>query len=90
MRWVIQVMIKTPTTKIIKYGKQIEKYLDIIHKLDKELCEVENNELNNLLEDMEGWRDCIGEIELKVKSVMDKEIITSYEYDTNNNETIIY
>ena len=90
MRWVIQMMIKTPTTKIIRYGNQVEKYLDMIHKLDKELCEVENNELNNLLENIEGWRDCIGEIELKVKSVMDKEIITSYEYDTNNNETIIY
>ena len=83
-------MIKTSTTKIIKYGNQVEKYLDLIHKIDKDLVEVESDELNNLLENIDGWRDCIGEIELKIKSVIDKEIITSYEYDTKNNETIIY
>jgi len=83
-------MIKTSTTKIIKYGNQIGKYLDMIHKLDQELVKVESYELNNLLVEIEDWRDCIGEIELHIKSIMDKDDITSYEYDTKNNETIIY
>lgn len=82
-------MIKTPTTRLIKSCDLIEKYLDIIYKMDDEFKDVEEVYINKLLEELESWRDCIVEVELKLKSCT-RENDDGYEYDEENKELIIY
>lgn len=82
-------MIKTPTTRLIKSCDLIEKHLDIIYKMDDEFKDVEEVHINKLLEELESWRDCIVEVELKLKSHA-FENNDGYEYDEENKELIIY
>ncbi|MDG0967043.1 MAG: hypothetical protein P8N93_01820 [Flavobacteriaceae bacterium] len=82
-------MIKTPTTRLIKSCDLIEKHLDIIYKMEDEFKDVEEVHINKLLEELESWRDCIVEVELKLKS-RTCENDDGYEYDEENKELIIY
>ena len=82
-------MIKLPTTRLIKSCDLIEKHLDIIHKMENEFGDVEEEFINKLLEELENWRSCIDEIELIIKSRA-SENDNGYEYDNENKELIIY
>lgn len=82
-------MIKTPTTRLIKSCDLIDKHLDIIHKMENEFGDVEEEFINKLLEELENWRSCIDEIELIIKSRA-SENDNGYEYDNENKELIIY
>lgn len=82
-------MIKTPTTRLIKSCDLIEKHLDIIYKMEDEFKDVEEVHIIKLLEELESWRDCIVEVELKLKSRA-CENNDGYEYDEENKELIIY
>ena len=82
-------MIKTPTTRLIKSCDLIEKHLDIIYKMEGEFGNVEEEYINKLLEELESWKDCIEEIELKIKSRVSQNN-NGYEYDNENKELIIY
>jgi len=81
-------MIKLPTTRLIKSCDLIEKHLDIIHKMDNEFGNVEEEYINKLLGKLESWRGCIDEVELKLKSYTSQN--KNYEYDDENKELIIY
>ena len=81
-------MIKLPTTRLIKSCDLIEKHLDIIHKMDNEFGNVEEEYINKLLGELESWRDCIVELELKLQSYTSQN--EKYEYDDENKELIIY
>jgi hypothetical protein len=82
-------MIKTPTTRLIKSCDLIEKHLDIIYKMEGEFGNVEEEYINKLLEELESWKDCIEEIELKIKSRASQNN-NGYEYNNENKELIIY
>lgn len=82
-------MIKTPTTRLIKSCDLIEKHLDIIYKMEGEFGNVEEEYINKLLEELVSWRDCIVEVELKIKSRATQNN-NGYEYDNENKELIIY
>ena len=81
-------MIKLPTTRLIKSCDLIEKHLDIIHKMDNEFGDVEEEYINKLLGELESFRGCIDELELKLQSYTSRD--ENYEYDDTNKELIIY
>ena len=84
-------MIRTGVTKIKNNSKLVNKYLNNIHVMNDELLDIEINVLEELLNDIDSWRICLDELELKIKShpqfYTDRE---SYEYDDENKEIIIY
>ena len=91
MLLVSMMMIKTTSTKIKKNSEMVSKYLDNIYVLNNEILETDIMILGELLNDIDSWRICLDELELKIKShpqfYTDRE---SYEYDDENKEIIIY
>lgn len=81
-------MIKTLTTKLIKNSEQVEINLNYIYNLQSEFDRIEKESLMKLLEDIDSWKDCINEIELRINSLYD-ETNQNYEYE-DDNEIIIY
>ena len=61
-------MIRTGVTKIINNSKLVNKYLNNIHVMNDELLDIEINVLEELLNDIDSWRTCCDELELKIKS----------------------
>ena len=59
--------------------------------MNDELLGIDINVLEELLNDIDSWRTCCDELELKIKShpqyYTDKK---SYEYDDENKELLIY
>jgi|SaaInlStandDraft_1057018.scaffolds.fasta_scaffold23909_1 hypothetical protein len=84
-------MIRTGVTKIKNNSKLVNKYLNNIHVMNDELLGIDINVLEELLNDIDSWRTCCDELELKIKShpqyYTDKK---SYEYDDENKELLIY
>ena len=84
-------MIKTTTTKIKKNSEMVSKYLDNIYVLNDKILETDITILGELLNDIDSWRICLDELELKIKSqpqyYADKK---PYEYDDENKELLIY
>ena len=84
-------MIRTGVTKIKNNSKLVNKYLNNIHVMNDELLDIEINVLEELLNDIDSWRTCCDELELKIKShpqyYADKK---PYEYDDENKELLIY
>ncbi|MBC8397654.1 MAG: hypothetical protein H8E16_11230 [Flavobacteriales bacterium] len=84
-------MIRTGVTKIKNNSKSVNKYLNNIHVMNDELLDIEINVLEELLNDIDSWRICLDELELKIKShpqyYADKK---PYEYDDENKELLIY
>ena len=81
-------MIKTLTTKLLKNSEQVEINLNNIYNLQSEFDRIEKESLMKLLEDIDSWKDCINEIELRINSLYD-ETNQNYEYE-DDNEIIIY
>jgi hypothetical protein len=82
------VMIKTLTTKLLKNSEQVEINLNNIYNLQSEFDRIEKESLMKLLEDIDSWKDCINEIELRINSLYE-EPNQNYEYE-DNKEIIIY
>ena len=61
-------MIRTGVTKIKNNSKLVNKYLNNIHVMNDELLDIEINVLEELLNDIDSWRTCCDELELKIKS----------------------
>tara|TARA_B110000908_G_C10235487_1_gene443058 strand:- start:259 stop:513 length:255 start_codon:yes stop_codon:yes gene_type:complete len=84
-------MIRTGVTKIKNNSKLVNKYLNNIHVMNDELLGIDINVLEELLNDIDSWRTCCDELELKIKShpqyYDDKK---PYEYDDENKELLIY
>jgi hypothetical protein len=84
-------MIRTGVTKIKNNSKLVNKYLNNIHVMNDELLGIDINVLEELLNDIDSWRTCCDELELKIKShpqyYADKK---PYEYDDENKELLIY
>ena len=78
-------MIKTLTTKLLKNSEQVEINLNNIYNLQSEFDRIEKESLMKLLEDIDSWKDCINEIELRINSLYE-EPNQNYEYK----EIIIY
>ena len=81
-------MIKTLTTKLIKNSEQVEINLNNIYNLQSEFDRIEQESLMKLLEDIDSWKDCINEIELRINSLYE-EPNQNYEYE-DDKEIIIY
>jgi hypothetical protein len=81
-------MIKTLTTKLLKNSEQVEINLNNIYNLQSEFDRIEKESLMKLLEDIDSWKDCINEIELRINSLYE-EPNQNYEYE-DNKEIIIY
>jgi len=81
-------MIKTLTTKLLKNSEQVEINLNNIYNLQSEFDRIEKESLMKLLEDIDSWKDCINEIELRINSLYE-EPNQNYEYE-DDNEIIIY
>ena len=81
-------MIKTLTTKLIKNSEQVEINLNNIYNLQSEFDRIEKESLMKLLEDIDSWKDCINEIELRINSLYE-EPNQNYEYE-DDKEIIIY
>jgi hypothetical protein len=82
------VMIKTLTTKLLKNSEQVEINLNNIYNLQSEFDRIEKESLMKLLEDIDSWKDCINEIELRINSLYE-EPNQNYEYE-DDKEIIIY
>lgn len=84
-------MIKTGVTRIKNNSDSVSKYLNNIHVMNDELLGIDINVLEELLNDIDSWRTCCDELELKIKShpqyYADKK---PYEYDDENKELLIY
>ena len=84
-------MIRTGVTKIKNNSKLVNKYINNIHVMNDELLGIDINVLEELLNDIDSWRTCCDELELKIKShpqyYADKK---PYEYDDENKELLIY
>jgi hypothetical protein len=81
-------MIKTLTTKLLKNSEQVEINLNNIYNLQSEFDRIEKESLMKLLEDIDSWKDCINEIELRINSLYE-EPNQNYEYE-DDKEIIIY
>jgi len=81
-------MIKTLTTKLLKNSEQVEINLNNIYYLQSEFDRIEQESLMKLLEDIDSWKDCINEIELRINSLYE-EPNQNYEYE-DDKEIIIY
>lgn len=84
------MMIKHPETKLTNYSEKVDDYLNRIYLLRE--VEVDFEHLVDLLENIEGWRTCIDEIELSVKSnhVFNTLKNNEHEIDDETKEIIIY
>jgi len=83
-------MLKLPETKIRNYSERIDDYLNRIYLIKDE--EIEYESLVDLIENIEGWRTAIDEIELSVKSNHVFTVMENNEHDVDdeNKEIIIY
>lgn len=81
-------MIKTLTTKLLKNSEQVEINFNNIYILQSEFDRIEKESLMKLLEDIDSWKDCINEIELRINSLYE-EPNQNYEYE-DDKEIIIY
>ena len=60
--------MKFSSTKIKKYSGLIGKHLNNLHITCDDLGYIETHELEEAVEEIEGFRYCLDEIELKMKS----------------------
>jgi hypothetical protein len=83
-------MLKLPETKIRNYSERIDEYLNRIYLIKDE--EIEYESLIDLLENIEGWRSDIDEIELSVISnhVFNSLEYNNYDIDNESKEIIIF
>ena len=63
-------MIKLVKTKVLNSIDKIDKNLNIIYNLQSEFRELENLSLIHLLDSIDGWKDCLTEIELQIQSMI--------------------
>lgn len=84
-------MIKTSSTKLIKESELVDKHLNQIHTIINKGDSVKDDIINELVNSIEGWRDCITEIELGINSNYQLNVKSNnYEYDDDSKEIIIY
>jgi hypothetical protein len=84
-------MIKTSTTKLIKESELVDKHLNQIHTIVNNGDSVKDDMINELINNLEGWRDCINEIELGINSNYQLNVKSNnYEYDNESKDFIIY
>ena len=84
-------MIKTSTTKLIKESDMIDKHINEVHTIINNGDDIPDNILNELIQSIEGWRDCINEIELGINTNYQLNLKSNnYEYDDDSKEIIIY
>ena len=84
--------MKFSSTKIKKYSGLIGKYLNNLHITCDDLGYIETHELEEAVEEIDGFRCCLDEIELKMKSHhnYNNSIIENYEEETEETEIILY
>jgi hypothetical protein len=61
-------MIVTSTTKLIKESDMIDKHINEVHTIINNGDDIPDNIINELIQSIEGWRDCINEIELGINT----------------------
>jgi len=84
-------MIVTSTTKLIKESDMIDKHINEVHTIINNGDDIPDNIINELIQSIEGWRDCINEIELGINSNYQLNLKSNnYEYDDDSKEIIIY
>ena len=84
-------MIKTSTTKLIKESELVDKHLNQIHTIINNGDSVNDDMINELINSIDGWRDCINEIELGINSNYQLNVKSNnYEYDDESKDFIIY
>ena len=84
-------MIVTSTTKLIKESDMIDKHINEVHTIINNGDDIPDNIINELVQSIEGWRDCINEIELGINSNYQLNLKSNnYEYDDDSKEIIIY
>ena len=84
-------MIVTSTTKLIKESDMIDKHINEVHIIINNGDDIPDNIINELIQSIEGWRDCINEIELGINSNYQLNLKSNnYEYDDDSKEIIIY
>jgi hypothetical protein len=84
-------MIVTSTTKLIKESDMIDKHINEVHTIINNGDDIPDNIINELIQSIEGWRDCINEIELGINTNYQLNLKSNnYEYDDDSKEIIIY
>ena len=84
-------MIVTSTTKLIKESDMIDKHINEVHTIINNGDDIPDNIINELIQSIEGWRDCISEIELGINTNYQLNLKSNnYEYDDDSKEIIIY
>ena len=84
-------MVKSVTTKLVNSSDKVDRYLDNIHKIINETKDIDGDILTNLVNDIDGWRDCLVEIELGIRKLNQiNHHNDNYEYDDEQKEIIIY
>jgi|TARA_B110000263_G_C15246427_1_gene481947 hypothetical protein len=81
-------MIKLPTTKIQNSSDKIDIHLDRLYNLKTEFGKVDEQVINNLLESIDSWKDCISELEIEIKGNQGLEY--ELKNDETNDELILY
>ena len=85
------MVIKSKESKISKYSKLVDKYLNVVYELQNDIDDLEVNYIMELLEDIQSWRGCLDEMEYNIKS--HKKLSSNDElmvYDKENKNIIIY
>ena len=83
--------IKFPSTRITNASGKVDKYLNLIYELKDEIEEVDIEFLMEFLDDLQSWKQCVEEIELKIKSSHNFNEMKDYiETNNENKELIIY
>lgn len=84
--------VRFPSTKINNVSKKVDKYLNEIYLLLDGVEDINFEMLVEMIEDIESWRGCLDEIELKIKSThIYNQMEECYEeHNENNNELTIY
>jgi len=61
-------MVRTIITKIKNNSSMVSKYLNNIYVLDENFNDVDIDVLSELLNEIDSWKMCCEEIEMKIKS----------------------
>lgn len=84
-------MVKSVESKITKYSKLVDKYLNVVYELQQDLEGVESSYMSDLLEDIEGWKSCCEEMEYNIKSNKTMDGTNPHIiYDKENKNVTIY
>ena len=77
--------------RLIKESELVDKHLNQIHTIVNNGDSVKDDMINELINNLEGWRDCINEIELGINSNYQLNVKSNnYEYDNESKDFIIY